>query len=44
LELLLYEWLNALVFLMATRRMLLSGFAVRREADGRWSARCVLDV
>jgi len=81
LELLLYEWLNALVFQMATRHMLFAGFsvaisggglsaelrgepvdvsrhapavevkgatftelAVRREADGRWCAQCVLDV
>ncbi len=29
LELLLYEWLNSLVFHMATQRLLFSGFAVR---------------
>ena len=80
-ELLFYEWLNALVFHMATQRMLFAEFAVtiigdglaaeargeavdvarhapavevkgatftelavRREADGRWCAQCVLDV
>jgi len=80
-ELLLYEWLNALVFQMATRHLLFSEFdvtiagdelvaeargepvdverhapavevkgatmtelAVRRQADGRWYAQCVLDV
>jgi len=80
-ELLLYEWLNALVFHMATQRMLFAEFAVRitggelhaealgepvdvgrhapavevkgatftelavrREADGRWCAQCVIDV
>jgi SHS2 domain-containing protein len=80
-ELLLYEWLNALVFHMATQRMLFAAFAVRitagelhaeargepvdvarhapavevkgatftelavrREADGRWCAQCVIDV
>ena len=81
LELLLYEWLNALVFQMATQHLLFGSFdvsidggelvaeargeavdvgrhapavevkgatmtelAVRREADGRWCAQCVLDV
>lgn len=80
-ELLLVDWLNALIFQMATRRMLFSRFevridgqdlqatawgepvdmkrhqpaveikgatytelAVRREADGRWLAQCVVDV
>ena len=80
-ELLLVDWLNALIFEMATRRMLFSRFevsidgqdleatawgeavevarhqpaveikgatytelAVRREADGRWLAQCVVDV
>ncbi|NMG45118.1 archease [Aromatoleum toluvorans] len=33
LELLLVDWLNALVFEMATRRMLFSRFDVRIEAD-----------
>jgi tRNA nucleotidyltransferase (CCA-adding enzyme) len=33
LELLLYEWLNSLVFHMATRHLLFSGFTVRL-ADG----------
>ena len=33
-ELLLAEWLNAIVFEMATRRMLFSRFAVRLESDG----------
>jgi len=33
-ELLLAEWLNALVYEMATRRMLFSRFAVRLESDG----------
>jgi len=81
LELLLFEWLNAVVFQMATRRLLFSEFrvqlresalqaealgepvdvarhapavevkgatltelAVRRNADGRWCAQCILDV
>jgi SHS2 domain-containing protein len=81
LELLFCEWLNTLIFNMATRHMLFSRFdvhladdaleadvygepvdvekhapavevkgatltelAVRREADGRWLAQCVLDV
>jgi SHS2 domain-containing protein len=81
LELLLVDWLNALIYEMATRRMLFSRFevgieggrlrgvawgepvdvarhapaaevkgasfcevAVRREADGRWLAQCVVDV
>jgi SHS2 domain-containing protein len=81
LELLLAEWLNALVFEMATRRMVFGRFTVRiagtelvgeawgealnrsrhqpaaevkgatytalkvaRDADGRWIARCVVDV
>lgn len=80
-ELLLAEWLNQLVYEMATRRMLFSRFEVRiadhrlegaawgepidprrhepgvevkgatltalqvrREADGRWIAQCVIDV
>lgn len=80
-ELLLVDWLNALVYEMATRRMLFSRFevnidghqlratawgeavdvakhqpaaevkgasfcelVVRREADGRWLAQCVVDV
>ena len=80
-ELLLAEWLNRLVYEMATRRMLFSRFEVRiadhrldgaawgepidrrrhepgvevkgatltalqvrREADGRWIAQCVVDV
>ena len=33
-ELLLAEWLNALVYEMATRRMLFSRFAVRLQSDG----------
>ena len=33
-ELLLAEWLNAIVFEMATRRMLFSRFAVRLQSDG----------
>jgi SHS2 domain-containing protein len=33
-ELLLAEWLNALVYEMATRGMLFSRFAVRLESDG----------
>jgi SHS2 domain-containing protein len=33
-ELLLAEWLNALVYEMATRRMLFSRFAVRLASDG----------
>ena len=33
-ELLLAAWLNAIVFEMATRRMLFSRFAVRLESDG----------
>jgi len=33
-ELLLAEWLNAIVYEMATRRMLFSRFAVRLESDG----------
>ncbi len=81
LELLLYEWLNTLVFHMATQHLLFAAFevriaageleavahgevvdvarhapavevkgatltelAVRRDADGRWHAQCVLDV
>ena len=84
LDLLLVEWLNAIVFEMAVRRMLFGRFAVAiegtgpyrlrgtlwgepveagrhapavepkgatctalrvtREADGRWSATCVVDV
>lgn len=32
-ELLLYEWLNSLVFLMATRRMLFSRYDVRLSGD-----------
>jgi SHS2 domain-containing protein len=32
-ELLFYEWLNSLVFLMATRRMLFSRFDVRIAGD-----------
>lgn len=80
-ELLLVDWLNALVYEMATRRMLFSRFAVQiedgtlagvawgehidparhglgveikgatytalrvaRDADGRWTAQCVVDV
>ena len=80
-ELLFCEWLNTLIFHMATRHMLFSRFdlrladgvlegeirgepvdvarhspavevkgatltelAVRRQADGRWLAQCVLDV
>lgn len=80
-EVLLVDWLNALVYEMATRRMLFSRFevsigdrhllatawgepvdvarhrpaaevkgasfcelAVRQEADGRWTAQCVVDV
>jgi tRNA nucleotidyltransferase (CCA-adding enzyme) len=81
-ELLLVEWLNALIFEMATRRMLFSRFIVNisgnnrltaeawgepvdvarhqpavevkgatytalqvaQEADGQWTARCVVDV
>lgn len=80
-ELLLVDWLNALIYEMATRGMLFSGFQVtlsdaglrglargetlerarhrpaveikgatytelrvRREADGLWHARCVVDV
>lgn len=80
-ELLLVDWLNALIYEMATRRMLFSCFEVaidgnhlhatawgepvdvarhqpavevkgatytalevRQQADGRWSAQCVLDV
>lgn len=80
-ELLLVDWLNALVFEMATRRMLFGRYrvlldgnslagtawgetvdarrhrpavevkgatytalAVARAADGRWHARCVIDV
>lgn len=38
LELLLVEWLNALVYEMATRRMLFSAFEVRLD-DGRLEAR-----
>jgi SHS2 domain-containing protein len=37
LELLLYEWLNSLVFHMATRHLLFSGFTVR-IADGTLEA------
>jgi SHS2 domain-containing protein len=33
-ELLLAEWLNALVYEMATRRLLFSRFKVRLESDG----------
>jgi SHS2 domain-containing protein len=33
-ELLLAEWLNAIVYEMATRRMLFSRFAVRLASDG----------
>ena len=33
-ELLLAEWLNAIVFEMATRSMLFSRFAVRLQSDG----------
>jgi SHS2 domain-containing protein len=81
LDLLLYEWLNSLVFHMSTERLLFAGFdvrisgdelfaqargepvdvarhapavevkgatltelSVRREADGRWCAQCVIDV
>jgi SHS2 domain-containing protein len=33
-ELLLAEWLNALIYEMSTRRMLFSRFAVRLESDG----------
>jgi SHS2 domain-containing protein len=33
-ELLLAEWLNALIYEMATRHMLFSRFAVRLESDG----------
>ena len=81
IELLLVEWLNALVFEMATRGMLFGRFAVRldgdrleatawgepvirerhqpavevkgatytdlsvrRQANGEWTARCVVDV
>jgi SHS2 domain-containing protein len=33
-ELLLAEWLNALVYEMATRRMLFSRFTVRLQSDG----------
>ena len=33
-ELLLAEWLNAIVYEMATRRMLFSRFAVRLQSDG----------
>jgi SHS2 domain-containing protein len=80
-ELLLFEWLNSIVYQMATGRRLFGAFrvsirdgeldgeargepvnvarhapavevkgatftelAVRREEDGRWCARCVLDV
>jgi SHS2 domain-containing protein len=80
-ELLLVDWLNAVIFEMATRRMLFSRFRVkitghrlgatlwgesvsrsrhrpavevkgatytelevRRREDGRWRARCVVDV
>lgn len=80
-ELLLVDWLNALVYAMATRHLLFSRFdvsiadhrlgatawgepldvarhqpaaeikgasfcelAVRRQADGRWLAQCVVDV
>jgi SHS2 domain-containing protein len=80
-ELLLVDWLNALVFEMATRHMLFSRFdvrveghrlratvsgervdvarhqpaaevkgatfcelSVRRQADGRWLAQCIVDV
>jgi tRNA nucleotidyltransferase (CCA-adding enzyme) len=34
LELLLYDWLNSLVFHMATRRLLFSEFRVRIAGDG----------
>lgn len=80
-ELLLVDWLNALIYEMATRKMLFSRFSVRiedgtltgvawgeaidparhglgvevkgatytalrvaREADGHWTAQCVVDV
>jgi SHS2 domain-containing protein len=80
-DLLFLDWLNALIFEMATRRMVFGAFAVtigaaglqatargeevdrarhepaveikgatftalavRREADGRWVAQCVVDV
>jgi len=80
-ELLLADWLNAVIYAMATRHMLFSrfevaiadgdlrgsawgeqvdparhqpavepkgatytGLAVRRQADGRWLAQCVVDV
>lgn len=80
-ELLLYDWLNALVYAMATRGLLfgrfqvaiegdrlrataygepvdrlrhqpavevkgatLTGLAVRRSAQGEWSAQCIVDV
>jgi SHS2 domain-containing protein len=33
-ELLLVDWLNALVYEMATRKMLFSSFAVKMESDG----------
>lgn len=38
-ELLLMDWLNALVFEMATRHMLFSRFEVRLEGDGHLRAR-----
>lgn len=81
LDMLLYDWLNAVIYEMATRRMLfgdfrvriednrlvadllgepvdtarhapavepkgatLSELSVRRRPDGRWAARCVVDV
>jgi tRNA nucleotidyltransferase (CCA-adding enzyme) len=81
IELLLVDWLNAIVFEMATRRMLfsrfevridqdrlqasawgeavdpqrhepavevkgatLTGLSVKRQADGMWIARCIVDV
>ena len=72
IEMLLVEWLNALVFEMATRDMLFgrfkvriegtrldgerhqpaveikgatyTGLSVRRQENGEWTARCVVDV
>ena len=81
LEVLFVDWLNAVIFEMATRRMLFSAFdlsiedeelrgtlrgeavdvgrhapsvepkgatftglSVKREADGRWAAECIVDV
>lgn len=34
-DLLLYEWLNALIYQMATRKMLFSRFSVHIDDDGR---------